>query len=53
MVARMSIDAEIRMVGRNKSIILIILKFMLANKERDVVKLTAHIIIMRMIGDNL
>jgi hypothetical protein len=50
--AKMSIDANFHMDGRNKNIILWITKYMLADKLLNVQNLTVHIIIVNKIEDS-
>jgi hypothetical protein len=48
-----STGADYLMVGRNKNITHLILKFMLANPLINAIKLTARAIIMKKIGGSL
>lgn len=52
MDARMNIDANIHTAGKNKNIILLTIRCMLADNKIPVISLTVHIIILRLIEDN-
>jgi hypothetical protein len=53
MVAKMNIDASIHMDGKNKSIILLFIKWMLASRLKPVQNYTVLIITMKKKRDNL